>query len=100
MLAKHRGYAFYHPAAFCIAQIIVDIPSHILGVTLFVLPLWGLVGLRESAAAFFTLWAVTFATAMCMTAMFRSIGASMPTFDAASKLSGIYPFRNQTGDLC
>jgi len=43
---------------------------------------------RQDAGAFFTYWIFLFATAMCMTALFRAIGAGFSTFDGASKVSG------------
>ncbi|KAK5138419.1 hypothetical protein LTR08_000005 [Meristemomyces frigidus] len=89
VLAKHRGFALYHPAAFCIAQIAADIPLLLLQVTFFALPIYFMVGLKETAAAFFTFWAVVFAVTMCVTAMFRMVGAAFPTFDAASNISGL-----------
>ena len=88
VLAKHRGFAFYHPAAFCLAQIAADIPILILQVTFFAVPLYFMVGLKDTAEAFFSFWAISFASAMCMTAFFRWCGAAFPTFDDASKVSG------------
>jgi ABC-type multidrug transport system permease subunit len=43
---------------------------------------------RQDAGGFFTYWIFLFATAMCMTACFRAIGAGFSTFDGASKVSG------------
>ncbi|SMR54650.1 unnamed protein product [Zymoseptoria tritici ST99CH_3D1] len=88
ILAKHRGFAYYHPAAFCVAQITADIPIIIVQVTLLSLPMYWLTGLKPTAAAFFTYWAILFATSMAITAFFRMIGAGCATFDAASKVSG------------
>ncbi|KAL5322875.1 hypothetical protein ACEPPN_010854 [Leptodophora sp. 'Broadleaf-Isolate-01'] len=88
VLAKHKSFALYHPAAFCIAQIAADIPVLLCQVSVFTIILYFMVGLKSSAAAFFTFWAIVFATSMAMTALFRSIGAGFSTFDAASKVSG------------
>lgn len=89
VLAKQKGFALYHPAAFVIAQIITDIPIFLLQVTVFSLILYFLVGLTVSASAFFIFWFTLFTTIMTMTGLFRTIGAAFPTFDAASKLSGL-----------
>jgi len=89
VLAKHRSFALYHPAAFCVAQIAADLPILIMQVTVFSLPLYWLTGLKATAEAFFSYWAVVFAVTMCMTALFRAVGAAFPTFDAASKVSGL-----------
>jgi ATP-binding cassette subfamily G (WHITE) protein 2 (SNQ2) len=57
-------------------------------VSVFGIILYFMVGLQVSAAAFFTYWIVVFSATMCMTALFRAIGAAFPNFDAASKVSG------------
>ncbi|KAF2144820.1 uncharacterized protein K452DRAFT_222552 [Aplosporella prunicola CBS 121167] len=88
VLAKHRAFALYHPAAFCIAQIVADIPVLLFQVTHFGIVIYFMVGLKVTAAAFFTYWIILFTAAMTMTALFRAIGAAFPTFDAASKVSG------------
>lgn len=90
VLAKHRGFALYHPAAFCIAQITADIPLILVQVTLLSLPSYFMTGLKSTADAFFTYWIILFAVAMTMTACFRMIGAALPTFDAASQVAGFW----------
>jgi ATP-binding cassette subfamily G (WHITE) protein 2 (SNQ2) len=88
VLAKHKAFALYHPAAFCIAQIAADIPVLLIQVSHFSIVLYFMVGLKQEAGAFFTFWILIFTTTMCMTALFRSIGAGFSTFDGASKVSG------------
>ncbi|KAF7950024.1 hypothetical protein EAE96_007327 [Botrytis aclada] len=88
VLAKHKAFALYHPAAFCIAQIAADIPILFVQISHFSLVIYFMVGLRQDAGAFFTYWILIFAATMCMTALFRAIGAAFSTFDAASKVSG------------
>jgi ABC-type multidrug transport system ATPase subunit len=88
ILAKHKAFALYHPAAFCIAEICADIPVLLIQISHFSLVLYFMVGLKENAAAFFTFWILVFTTAMCMTALFRAVGAAFSTFDGASKVSG------------
>jgi ABC-type multidrug transport system ATPase subunit len=88
VLAKHKGFALYHPAAFCIAQIAADIPVLLIQISHFSLVLYFMVGLKIDAGSFFTFWILIFATTMCMTALFRAIGAGFSTLDGASKVSG------------
>ena len=88
VLAKHKSFAFFHPAAFCIAQIAADIPVLFFQISVFTVVVYFMVGLKVTAAAFFTHWVVVFSTTICMTALFRAIGAASRTFDAASKVSG------------
>jgi ATP-binding cassette subfamily G (WHITE) protein 2 (SNQ2) len=88
VLAKHKSFALYHPAAFCIAQITSDIPVILVQISHFSLVIYFMIGLRTDAGAFFTYWIFLFATTMCMTAFFRMVGAAFSTLDAASKVSG------------
>ncbi|PNP74964.1 hypothetical protein FNYG_11688 [Fusarium nygamai] len=90
VLLKHKAFAMYHPAAFCIAQIAADIPIILLQVTLFSLIEYFMVGLTSSAGHFFTFWILLIATTICITALFRAIGAAFSTFDATSKASGFF----------
>jgi len=88
ILAKHKSFALYHPAAFCIAQIAADIPVLLIQISHFSLVLYFMVGLKQDAGAFFTFWIIVFAVTMCMTALFRFIGSAFDSFDGASKVSG------------
>ncbi|KAF4968319.1 hypothetical protein FSARC_4264 [Fusarium sarcochroum] len=88
VLLKHKSFAMYHPAAFCIAQITADIPVIIAQVSSFAIVEYFMVGLTSSAGHFFTFWVILIAITMCMTALFRAVGAAFSTFDAASKVSG------------
>lgn len=64
VLLKHRSFAFFHPAAFCFAQIMADIPVILFQVTTFSLILYFMVGLTQSAEAFFTFWIVLISITM------------------------------------
>ncbi|EXA28511.1 ATPase [Fusarium oxysporum f. sp. pisi HDV247] len=88
VLLKHKSFAMYHPAAFCIAQIAADIPIILLQVTSFSVVEYFMVGLTATAGHFFTFWVLLIAITICMTALFRAVGAAFATFDAASKVSG------------
>lgn len=88
VLIKHKHFAFFHPAAFCISQIVLDIPVMIFQITHFSLVLYFMTGLKMSAAGFFTYWVVILASTMCFTEMFRAVGAAFRSFDGASKISG------------
>lgn len=64
ILTKHKAFAFYHPAAFCIAQLAADIPLTIFQHTHFGVVVYWMVGLKHTAAAFFTYWIISIATTM------------------------------------
>ncbi|KAM3514606.1 hypothetical protein MY11210_001712 [Beauveria gryllotalpidicola] len=89
VLIKHKSFAFFHPAAFCLAQIAADIPVLLFQTSTFALILYFMVDLERSAGAFFTYWVIVLSAGFCMTALFRSIGALFKTFDDASKVSGL-----------
>ncbi|KAJ6134562.1 hypothetical protein N7523_000884 [Penicillium sp. IBT 18751x] len=88
ILIKHKGFAMYHPAAFCLAQITADFPVLLFQCSIFSIVIYWMVGLKHTAAAFFTFWAILFTTTLVITALFRCIGAAFSTFEAASKISG------------
>lgn len=88
ILAKHKNFAFFNPAAFCIAQVIADLPILLFQITSFVLVLYWMTALKATAAAFFTNWFVVYVVTLVMTAMMRTIGAGFPSFNSASKVSG------------
>ncbi|EPQ31307.1 uncharacterized protein PFL1_01492 [Pseudozyma flocculosa PF-1] len=89
VMAKHRAFALFHPSALCIAQIAADIPIILFTITHFGIILYFMVGLESSAGAFFTFYAVVFSITMCITALFRAIGAGFSDFQAAAKISGL-----------
>jgi ABC-type multidrug transport system permease subunit len=89
VLVKHTGFAFFHPAAFVISQIFSDIPILLVQITIFSVIVYFMTGLVRTAGAFFTYYAIVFATTMVMTALFRACGSAFQTFNAASKVSGL-----------
>lgn len=64
VLIKHKSFAYFHPAAFCIAQIAADVPILLIQVSVFSIVLYFMVGLTTTAAAFFTYWILVFAVTM------------------------------------
>ncbi|QDS72894.1 hypothetical protein FKW77_007666 [Venturia effusa] len=88
ILAKHKNFAYYNPAAFCIAQIAADVPILFFQVTVFTIVLYWMTALKATAAAFFTFWFIVYLVTFVMTAFFRMVSAAFPNFDAASKVSG------------
>lgn len=64
VLIKHKHFAYFHPAAFCIAQIAADIPVILFQVSIFSIVLYFMVGLTMSASIFFTYWVLLLTTTM------------------------------------
>ncbi|KAM3502005.1 hypothetical protein MY10362_005152 [Beauveria mimosiformis] len=89
ILAKHRSFALYNPAAVVIGQVVADLPLLLFQVSQFGLILYFMVGLKMTAGAFFTYLAINYTTALSMTSFFRVVGAAFSTFDAATKVSGL-----------
>ncbi|KAH6639094.1 multidrug resistance protein CDR2 [Boeremia exigua] len=89
VLAKHRSFALHYPAVWVVSQIAADIPVALFQWSHFGIVIYFMVGLKTTAAAFFTFYIIIFSSAMAMTALYRAIGAAFPTFDAATKVSGL-----------
>lgn len=89
VLAKHRSFALYHPAAFVFSQVAADLPILMFQVGHFSIVLYWMTGLKDSAPAFFTFLVISYVNALTMTQYFRAVGAAFPTFDAATKVSGL-----------
>lgn len=64
VLIKHKDFAFFHPAAFCLAQITADIPVLLFQISVFSLVVYFMAGLTMAADSFFTYWIIVFATTM------------------------------------
>lgn len=64
VLVKHKSFGFYHPSAFCLAQITADIPVLLLQCTIFTVVIYWMTGLKATASAFFTFWAILWATTL------------------------------------
>jgi ATP-binding cassette subfamily G (WHITE) protein 2 (SNQ2) len=89
ILAKHKSFALYRPAAVVLAQVLADFPILIGQVTAFLLPIYWMSGLKHTASAFFTLWIITYVTTLALLGFFRAIGFSFSSFDGASQVSGL-----------
>ncbi|KAJ1912602.1 ATP-binding cassette transporter snq2 [Mycoemilia scoparia] len=86
---KHKGLALYHPSAYLLAQVIVDIPFMALQIILFSCILYWVCGLYATAGHFFTFMLITFFTALCLTAYFRFVASVSPNTEIAHTISGI-----------
>lgn len=89
ILLKHKNFQFYRPAAYAIAQTLVDVPLVLIQVLLFDIIIYWMAGLAPTASQFFIsillLWIVTMATY----AFFRAISAVCKTLDDATKVTGL-----------
>ncbi|KAI9266969.1 ABC-2 type transporter-domain-containing protein [Sporodiniella umbellata] len=89
ILQKHKHFALYHPSAFYIAQVIIDVPLAIVQNVIFTLCIYFMMGLSLTAGRFFTFLLIMIVSSMCMNGFFRFYGAISPNFYTASQLSSI-----------
>jgi ATP-binding cassette subfamily G (WHITE) protein 2 (SNQ2) len=89
ILAKHKSMALYRPSALILAQIMVDLPIVACQVTVFILPIYWMSGLRHTAGAFFTLWVLTYVTTHALLGFFRMVGFGFSSFQASGAVSGL-----------
>jgi ABC-type multidrug transport system permease subunit len=89
ILLKHKTFSFYRPAAYAVAQTVVDIPLVFIQVVIFNLIIYFMAGLGRTPSQFFIsilfLWIVT----MTMYAFFRGIAAVSKSLDSATRVTGI-----------
>lgn len=88
ILMKHKAFKFYRPAAYAIAQTVVDIPLVFVQVFLFDIIVYFMANLSRTPSQFFIsllfLWVVT----MTMYALFRALGALLDSLDSATRVTG------------
>lgn len=89
ILLKHKSFSFYRPAAYALAQTVVDVPLVFVQVTIFDLIIYFMAGLGRTPSQFFIsilfLWIVT----MTMYAFFRGIAAVCNSLDSATRVTGV-----------
>ncbi|KAF2874539.1 ABC-2 type transporter-domain-containing protein [Massariosphaeria phaeospora] len=89
ILLKHKSFSFYRPAAYAIAQTVVDIPLVLVQVFIFDVVVYFMANLQRTASQFFIslllLWIIT----MTMYAFFRAIGALVGSLDVATRVTGV-----------
>jgi len=90
VVQKQKSYALYHPAAFHIAQVILDIPILLVQVILFSVITYWMYGLQADAGKFFIYLATLFIVAMCLTAFFRALGNLSPSLFLSQQAMGIF----------
>ena len=89
ILLKHKAFQFYRPAAFAIAQTVVDIPLVLIQVTIFDVVVYFMADLARTASQFFISLLFLFIITMTMYAFFRAIGALVSSLDVATRITGV-----------
>ncbi|KAI9673041.1 MAG: hypothetical protein M1817_003205 [Caeruleum heppii] len=89
IILKHKSFSFYRPAAFAIAQTVVDIPLVAIQVTLFSIFVYFMSNLQRTASQFFIAWLILFVLTLSMYSFFRAIGALSGSLDNATRVTGV-----------
>ncbi|KAK5193529.1 ATP-binding cassette transporter snq2 [Exophiala xenobiotica] len=89
ILLKHKSFSFYRPAAYAIAQTVVDVPLVAVQVFLFNVIIYWMGGLAASASQFFISCMIIWLVTMTTYAFFRSISALCKTLDDATRFTGL-----------
>ncbi|KAI9759591.1 MAG: hypothetical protein M4579_002257 [Chaenotheca gracillima] len=88
ILLKHKSFSFYRPAAFAIAQTVVDVPLVLVQVFLFDIVVYFMAGLQRTASQFFISLLILFLLTMNMYSFFRAIGSLCKSLDIATRITG------------
>ncbi|KAF9269259.1 hypothetical protein L218DRAFT_851868 [Marasmius fiardii PR-910] len=83
IVEKHNQMALYHPFCEAIAAMICDLPTKLLTNISFNLVLYFMSNLRREPGAFFLFLLFSFTCTICMSMIFRTIGASTKTIAMA-----------------
>ncbi|KAI0431328.1 P-loop containing nucleoside triphosphate hydrolase protein [Xylaria sp. FL1042] len=88
IFSRHKLFGFARPAAQAIACTLADIPFTILGVSIFEIIYYFLVGFTRDGGKFFTQWFIYIIFTLCLLSFYRMIGAWNSHFGVASQIAG------------
>ncbi|GAO19307.1 uncharacterized protein UV8b_05188 [Ustilaginoidea virens] len=89
ILLKHKSFSFYRPAAYAIAQTVVDVPMILIQVALFNILIYFMANLSRTASQFFICTLILWLVTMTTYAFFRMISAWCKTLDLATRFTGL-----------
>ncbi|ERF76616.1 hypothetical protein EPUS_04436 [Endocarpon pusillum Z07020] len=89
ILLKHKSFSFYRPAAYAIAQTVVDIPLVFIQISLFNGVVYFMSGLARTPSQFFISELILWVSTMTMYAFFRAVGALNKSLDNATRITGV-----------
>lgn len=75
IVEKHKKFALYRPSADALASIATEFPTKVIMSMAFNFPFYFMVNLRRNPGRFFFYWFTCMLTTLCMSHLFRSIGA-------------------------
>lgn len=83
IVEKHKKYALYRPSADALASIISELPTKLCMSICFNFPFYFMVNFRRDAGRFFFYWLFCGVCTLCMSHMFRSLGAVSTSLSGA-----------------
>ncbi|KAJ5506588.1 CDR ABC transporter [Penicillium expansum] len=89
ILLKHKSFSFYRPAAYALAQVVVDVPIVLIQVVLFDIIVYFMANLARTPSQFFINLLFIFILTMTMYSFFRALGALCASLDVATRLTGV-----------
>ncbi|KAF7560214.1 hypothetical protein G7046_g3922 [Stylonectria norvegica] len=89
ILLKHKSFSFYRPAAFAIAQTVVDVPLVFIQILIFNILIYFMANLARTASQFFIACLILWLVTMVTYAFFRAISAWCGTLDTATRFTGV-----------
>lgn len=89
VLARQLTFTMYRPAAAPMAQIIADVPTAVPRVTIFMIILYFMAGLRLDAGAFFTAWLTIIVSYFVFKTLFTMFGVMCRDFYGAARLAAV-----------
>lgn len=89
IVEKHKTYAFYHPFAEGLADVIAFLPVKFVTAIAFNVILYFLGDLRREPGPFFVYFLFAFTAALTMSAIFRTIAASSKAVPQAMSIAGV-----------
>ena len=89
ILLKHKSFSFYRPAAYAIAQTVVDMPLVLVQVGIFDIVVYFMSNLQRTPSQFFISLFILWILTMTMYAFFRAIGALVGSLDIATRITGV-----------
>ncbi|KAI9826621.1 MAG: hypothetical protein M1832_006217 [Thelocarpon impressellum] len=89
IMLKHKSFSFYRPAAYAIAQTVLDLPLVLIQVLIFNIVVYFMANLGRTASQFFISILVLFVTTLTMYSAFRAVGALCKSLDTATRITGV-----------
>lgn len=89
IMLKHKSFSFHRPAAYAIAQTVVDAPLVLVQVFLFDVVVYWMAGLSRTASQFFISLLILWIITMNMYSFFRAIGSLTKSLDIATRITGL-----------